>query len=55
MTCSSVDLIICCNITPRHSSKVSSKDKLTVVILMYGGHGRAHRPCPPRWLRPCTS
>ena len=37
MTCSSsVGLVIRCNITPRHSSKVSSKDKLSVVILMYG-------------------
>ena len=37
MTCSSsVGLTIRCNITPRHSSKVSSEDKLSVVILMYG-------------------
>jgi len=35
MTCSSsVGLIIRCNITPCHSSKVSSEDKLSVVILM---------------------
>ena len=37
MTCSSsVSLIIRCNITPRYSSKVSSEDKLSVVILMWG-------------------
>ena len=37
MTCSSsVGLIIRCNITPRHSSKVSYEDKLSVVILMKG-------------------
>jgi len=37
MKCSSsVGLIIRCNITPRHSSKVSSEDKLSVVILIYG-------------------
>jgi len=33
-TSSSVGLVIRCNITPRHSSKVSSEDKLIVVILM---------------------
>ena len=63
MTCSiSVGLAIRCNITPRHSSKVSSEDKLSVVILMKGGHDRAHggrarvdaSPMrPPRWRRPC--
>jgi len=31
---SSVGLVIRCNITPRHSSKVSSEDELSVVILM---------------------
>ena len=37
MTCSSsVGLVIRCNITPRHSSKVSSEDKLSVVTLMQG-------------------
>jgi len=36
VTCSSsVGLIIRCNITPHHSSKVSSKDKLSVVILIF--------------------
>jgi len=35
MTCSSsVGLVIRCNIMPRHSSKVSSEDKLSVVTLM---------------------
>jgi len=35
MTCSSsLGLIIRCNLTPHHSSKVSSEDKLSVVILM---------------------
>ena len=33
---------------PRHSSKVSSEDKLSVVILMYRGHGRAHGARVPR-------
>jgi len=38
MTCSSsVGLIILCNIMSRHSSKISSEDKLSVVILMYRG------------------
>jgi len=45
MTCSSsVGLVIRCNITLCQSSKVSSEDKLPVVILMYGGHNRAHGP-----------
>jgi len=50
MTCSSsVGLIIRCNITPRHSSKVSSEDKLSVVDV--GGHGRAHAGRVPRVSR----
>jgi len=36
MTCSSSVGLVHCNITPRHSSKVSSEDKLSVVILMQG-------------------
>ena len=49
MTCSSsVGLIIRCNITPCHSSKVSSEDKLSVVTLMQGGHNRAHGGRVPR-------
>jgi len=51
MACSSsVGLVIRCNITPRHSSKVSSEDKLSVVVI--GGHGRAHGGRPLRCLRP---
>jgi len=35
MTCSgSVGLVVRCNITPRHSSKVSFEDKLSIVTLM---------------------
>ena len=50
MTCSSsVNLVIRRNITPRHSSKVSSEDKLSVVISNdVGGHGRAHGGRVPR-------
>ena len=56
MTCSSsVGLVIHCNITPRHSSKVSSEDKLSVVILMSGdmvGHTGDASPVSPAVATP---
>ena len=57
MTCSSsVGLNIRCNITPRHSSKVSSEDKLSVVIFdawdMVGRTGDASPVSPAVAIRP---